>query len=114
MNELTVDGQAQSAMPGDLSGWRRMVFDRPTAVSVQCTDDSFRRYGSEIHAGTRTIVLSKNRDPQWKAELTFERVGEDDLVLNGIAHQQKLHVRLHRVALEKFVMRQPSFHWVQE
>ena len=114
VNELTIDGQLHSPMASDFSCWRRIVFDRPTLMSVQCADESFERYGEALNASARTIVLSKTRDPKWKAEFTFERVGQDELVLSGTANHHALQVQLHRAALQKFVLLEPSFHWVQE
>jgi len=114
VHELTLDGQLPSPMASDFGCWRRIVFDRPTLMSVQCADESFERYGEALNASARTIILSKARDPKWKVELTFERIGPDELVLNGTANEHPLHVRLQRAALPKFVLLEPSFHWVQE
>jgi hypothetical protein len=114
VSELSIDGQLRSPLLTDYDRWHRAVFDAPDRVAFQRMDDTFQRYGAAINANDKTIALSKDSDKNWKANFTFERVAEDQLILDGNMDSHKMHMQLQLVDLHKFLLVSRGFHWIQE
>jgi uncharacterized membrane protein YphA (DoxX/SURF4 family) len=111
---LSIDGQLRSPLLIDYGRWRRVVFDFPNTVSFQRMDDSFAGYGASINTKDNTIALTKNSDKNWKAKFTFQRVAQDQLVLDGNMDSHKLHMQLQLVDRDKIMLVNRGFHWIQE
>lgn len=77
-------------------------------------DDSLDGYAAAIDMNGHSIILLKMADPEWKATLTLQRPADDLLTLDGEADGYRLHLRLHRLNLDKFPLVGRGFHWVQE
>jgi uncharacterized membrane protein YphA (DoxX/SURF4 family) len=114
VSELSIDGQLRSPLLTDYDRWHRAVFDAPDRVAFQRMDDTFARYGAAINANGKTIALTKDNDKNWKANFTFQRVGENELVLDGNMDSHKIHMQLELVDLNKFLLVSRGFHWIQE
>jgi uncharacterized membrane protein YphA (DoxX/SURF4 family) len=94
-------------------GFRRIIFDRPQGASLQRTDDTVVNYGAAIDTKTGNVVLTKQRDQNWKANLKFTRVGADRLLLDGMI-DRPVHFQLALVDRNKFLLVNRGFHWIQE
>jgi uncharacterized membrane protein YphA (DoxX/SURF4 family) len=112
--ELSIDGQVRSPLLTDYDRWHRAVFDVPDRVGFQRMDDSFARYGATINSSGKTIALTKDNDKNWKANFTFQRAAENELILDGIMDDHRIHMQLQLVDLKKFVLVSRGFHWIQE
>ena len=111
---MSIDQQVRPPLLTDGSRWRRAVFDFPSQAVFQRMDDSFARYGAAINGKDKTIALTKDNDKNWKANFTFQRVGENELVLDGNMDSRKIHMQLELVDLNKFLLVSRGFHWIQE
>jgi uncharacterized membrane protein YphA (DoxX/SURF4 family) len=114
VSELSIDGQLRSPLLTDYDRWHRAVFDVPDRVAFQRMDDTFARYGAAINGNDKTIALTKDTDKNWKAKFVFQRVGENELILDGNMDSHKIHMQLELVDLTKFVLVSRGFHWIQE
>jgi uncharacterized membrane protein YphA (DoxX/SURF4 family) len=114
VDQLSIDGQVRSPLLTDYDRWHRAVFEIPNRVDFQRMDDSFARYGAAIDASDKTIALTKNGDKNWKANFTFHRVGEDQLILDGSMDGHSIHMQLQLVDSNKFLLVSRGFHWIQE
>jgi uncharacterized membrane protein YphA (DoxX/SURF4 family) len=114
VSELSIDGQVRSPLVTDYDRWHRAVFDAPNQAAFQRMDDTFARYGATINGGEKTIALTKGDDKNWKANFTFQRVGENELILDGNMDSHKIHMQLQLVDRNKFVLVSRGFHWIQE
>jgi uncharacterized membrane protein YphA (DoxX/SURF4 family) len=112
--ELSIDGQVRSPLLTDYDRWHRAVFDVPDRVGFQRMDDSFARYGATINSSGKTIALTKDNDKNWKANFTFQRAAENELILDGNMDGHTMHMQLQLVDLKKFVLVSRGFHWIQE
>jgi hypothetical protein len=112
--ELSIDGQLRSPLLGDYDRWQRAVFDFTDSMAFQRMDGSFARYGAAISSNDKTIALTKGSDKSWKANFTFQRVGENELILDGNMDSHKMHMQLELVDLNKFLLVSRGFHWIQE
>jgi uncharacterized membrane protein YphA (DoxX/SURF4 family) len=112
--ELSIDGQPRLPLLSDYDRWRLAVFDLPDIVAFQRMDNSFARYGAVIDSSKKTITLTKNADKSWKANFTFQRAAETELVLDGNMDSRRIHMELHLVDRNKFLLTRRSFHWIQE
>jgi hypothetical protein len=83
VDELSIDGQIRSPLLTDYDRWHRAIFDFPEAVAFQRMDDSFARYGASINVNDKTLALTKVSDKNWKANFTFQRQAQDQLILDG-------------------------------
>jgi len=60
IEQLSVDGQGRSPALNDYDRrWRRAIFDLPTSMAFQRTDDSFAHYDVSIDATRNTVALRK-------------------------------------------------------
>jgi uncharacterized membrane protein YphA (DoxX/SURF4 family) len=114
VDELSIDGQARSPLLTDYDRWRRVVFDFRERVTFQRMDDSFTGYGASINVNDNTIALTKNSDKNWKGNLTYQRVAQDRLILDGNMDSHKVHMQLQLVDRSKFLLVNRGFHWDQE
>lgn len=114
VDQLSIDGQLRSPLLTDYDRWRRVIFDFPTAMAFQRMDDSFDRYGTAISVNNRTLAFTKDSDKSWKATFSFQRVAQDQLILDGSMDGHKIHMQLQLVDRNKFLLISRGFHWVQE
>jgi hypothetical protein len=114
VEELSIDGQVRSPLITDYGRWRRVVFDYPTAMTVQRMDDSFAWYGCAIDANARTIALNRGGDKKWKGDFSFQRPADNQLMLDGTMDSHEVHMRLQLVDRSKFMLVSRGFHWVSE
>ena len=114
VDQLSMDGQLRSPLLTDNDRWRRVVFDFPTGTSFERMDDSFANFGASIDLNKKTIALTKSNDQKWKANFTFVREPQDQLTLDGEMDSHKMHLRLHLVDCNKFLLVSRGFHWIQE
>jgi hypothetical protein len=114
VDQQTIDGQLRSPLLNDYGRWRRVIFDSPARVTFQRIDDSFARYAATINVKDKTLVLNDDVDKNWKANFTFAREGPDQLTLDGNMDSHETHLQLRLVDLNKFVLVNRGFHWIQE
>jgi uncharacterized membrane protein YphA (DoxX/SURF4 family) len=114
VDELSIDGQLRSPLLTDYDRWRRAIFDFPSAMAFQRMDDSFARYGASINVKDNTLALTKYSDKNWKADFTFQRVAQDELILDGNMDSHKIHMRLQLIDQSKFLLINRGFHWIAE
>jgi uncharacterized membrane protein YphA (DoxX/SURF4 family) len=114
VDQLSIDGQLRPPLLTDYDRWRRVIFDFPTAMAFQRMDDSFDRYGTAISVNNRTLAFTKDSDKSWKATFSFQRVAQDQLILDGSMDGHKIHMQLQLVDRNKFLLISRGFHWVQE
>jgi hypothetical protein len=114
VDELSIDGQIRSPLLTDYDRWRRAIFDFPSAMAFQRMDDSFARYGASINLNDKTLALTKSGDKTWKASFTFQRVVQDQLILDGNMDSHRIHMRLQLIDRGSFLLVNNRFHWIQE
>jgi len=113
VTELTVDGEARPAALHDYDRrWRRAIFDSPSVVVFQRTDDSFARYGVNLNVQNRTLALTKGASRVWTAGFTYQRAAPDSLVLEGDMDGHRIRARLQLVGLDTFRLLNSTFRWM--
>ena len=114
IDEMSVDEESRPAVLNDYDRrWRRVIFDTPSVVVFQRTDDSFAHYEASIDTSSRAIALTKRNGGPWRASFTFDRPSADRLVLAGTMDGYKLRLRLRRVDLDTFRLLNSRFRWVR-
>jgi hypothetical protein len=114
VEEFEVNGQSRPPLLTDEDRWRRLVFDRPDLLVIQLTSDVRARYQLELEAETKVLRLRKRSDPQWRAELSYERSGEEQLLLTGSFGTETIRARLRRVPTAQYSLVSRGFHWINE
>ena len=115
VDRISIDGQLRSPLLTDYDRWRRAIFDFPARMAFQRMDDSFVPYGVSINGEAKTLALTKNSgDKNWKAQFTFQRLGQDQLTLDGNMDSHTVHIQLRLVDRNKFLLVNRGFHWIQE
>jgi len=114
IDEMSVDEESRPAVLNDYDRrWRRVIFDTPSVVVFQRTDDSFAHYEASIDTSSRAIALTKRNGGTWRASFTFDRPSQDRVVLDGTMDGYKLRLRLRRVDLDTFRLLNSRFRWVR-
>jgi len=114
VEELAIDGQVRAPDLNDYDRrWRRVIFDAPSAVTFQRTDDSFARFGVTVDSQSRTLALTKGNSKTWKASFSFERPSLDQLVLEGEMDGHKIRTQLRLLDSDTFRLLNSTFRWVR-
>ncbi|HTB16301.1 MAG TPA: hypothetical protein VK752_32260 [Bryobacteraceae bacterium] len=95
----------------DASSIRRVIFDRPTGMSLQRVDDTFTGYGAQVDTQNGVVTLKQNNSA-WT--IKFERTAPDRMTLAGLIDGQDLHMKLELLDRSKLLLVSRGFHWVQE
>ena len=111
---LTIDGQMRSPLLNDYDRYRRAIFDFPERMWFQRMDDTLLSLGSAIDTKGKTIALTKSTDKNWQGKFMFQRPAADTLIFDGEMDNHKMHMQLHLVDRNKFLLVNRGFHWVQE
>ena len=114
VQDFSLDGRSRPPLLTDTLRWRRIVFDFPQYMTAQGMDDSFQRYGIAIDTKTKTLVLSKSTDTNWKANFSFDQPVSGELVLDGSMDGHKIRAQLQLFDRSKFVLVSRGFHWISE
>jgi hypothetical protein len=114
VEQMTIDGQTRAPLLTDYDRWRRIIFDFTTQTSFQRMDDSFADFGSSIDEKSKTITLIKGRDETWQSTLTYARPAPDQLLLDGLFDNHKIHMQLKLLDRDKFNLVSRGFHWINE
>jgi hypothetical protein len=112
--QLAVDGQFRSPALNDYDRrWRRVIFDSPTGLAFQRTDDSFAHYGATVDLTSRSLTLTKGGSRSWTARFTVERPAQDRLILDGEMDNHKIHMELTLVEFDSFRLLNSGFRWIR-
>jgi hypothetical protein len=114
VERLSVDGELRPPMFNDYDRrWRRVIFDTPDLMIFQRLDDSFVHYGSTIDVDRHQIALRKIQSRQWRSSFSFERRGDDEMILDGEMDGHAIHAELQRVGMDVFRLTNGTFRWVR-
>ncbi len=113
---MTYDGKPRplSLAPTDAKLWRRLVFDLPDYVTAECMDESLASFRAAIDPKNKTVALTLQNKPKWRATLTSARSAPDKMTLEGLVDGHQLHLDLQAMDLNKFLLLGNRFHWIQE
>jgi len=111
---MSIDDVERAPLITDNDRWRRVMFDRPTAVTFQRMDDTFARFGSKIDMETKSLTLSKRDDPKWTATFSIEQPAADRMILKGAMDGKNVQMRLELFPRERFLLVNRGFNWIQE
>jgi uncharacterized membrane protein YphA (DoxX/SURF4 family) len=114
IDELAIDGQIRSPLVTDYERFRRAVFDFQDRMAFQRMDETLVSFGAAINVSDKTIALTKSSDKNWKGNFTFQRPATDQLIFDGQMDNHKMHMQLHLVDRNKFLLVNRGFNWIQE
>lgn len=114
VDEFQVNGEIRPAVAADETRWRRVVFDRPDLLAIQLMSDSRVRYLLDLDEDKRQMALAKRGDPKWSGELSYQRVAQDRLTLEGKFGEQQVRASLRRVDAPTFRLVSRGFRWINE
>ncbi len=114
IDELWIDGQLRSPLVTDYDRFRRAVFDFQGGMAFQRMDETLVYCVAAISTNHNSLTLTKSADKDWKANFTFQRPATDQLILDGQMDNHKMHMQLHLIDRNKFLLVSRGFHWIQE
>jgi hypothetical protein len=98
----------------DDASWRRVIFDH--RFVVQLASDSFRYYTLRLDPKEHSLLVRKaevgNRVDF--DHLSYEKLDDDTLSLEGHIDGQNVHARMRRMDLGSFTLLSRGFHWINE
>jgi hypothetical protein len=114
VEQLSIDGQLRPPLQNDYDRrWRRVIFDTPSRMAFQRTDDSFAHYGAAIDLDRHSIALTKGNSRSWHSAFTFRRPAAEHLILDGDMDGYKIHIELALVAFDSFRLLNSGFRWIR-
>jgi hypothetical protein len=115
VDQFSIDGVLRSPLLTDYVRWRRAIFEVPDRMYFEGMDGSLARYGASINDNDKTLALTKESDQGWRASFHFQRLAQDQLILDGSMDGHTMHMQLRLVDLKnKFSLVKRRFHWIQE
>jgi hypothetical protein len=114
VEQMSIDGVIRSPLVTDYDRWRRVLFDRPTAMTFQRMDDTFASFPVRIDEAGKSIALTKPADKNWSARFSFDRPAPDRLILDGQMDNHRIRMELRLVDRNKLLLVSRGFHWIQE
>jgi hypothetical protein len=115
VEQMSIDEQPRPPLLTDSARWRRAIFDAyPDGMAFQRMDDSFAPYVASVNLPERTLALTKKNDKNWRANFTFQRPAEDQLILDGRMDNHQVHVELQLTDRNSFLLVSRGFHWINE
>ena len=114
VEQLSIDGQLRSPLQNDYDRrWRRAIFDSPSRMAFERTDDSFAHYGVVIGLDDHSIALTKGGSRSWRSTFTFQRPAAERLILDGDMDGYKIHMELQLVEFDSFRLLNSGFRWIR-
>jgi uncharacterized membrane protein YphA (DoxX/SURF4 family) len=114
VEELSVDGTQRPPLTTDEACWRRLIFQSPAGMVIQPMAGANIYYRVTLNMDENTLLLNKSSEPEWKAQMTFQRPDIDQLIIEGDIDGHQTHARLGRLDESRFLLNNRGFHWVQE
>ncbi len=113
VEELAVNGAVRPLPVMDETLWRRLVFEWPGVIGIQYPHETdVREYELRLDPGPHLFTLCC--DPEWKAAISFKRVGPDALALEGTVNGEQIRGRYRRMNDSRFLLISRGFHWINE
>jgi UPF0716 family protein affecting phage T7 exclusion len=114
VESLSIDGEARPPYLNDYDRrWRRAIFDEPSTVIFQRTDDSFARFEAIVDSSRKTVELTKGNSKNWKANFNFDQPSPDRLILDGEMDGHRIRTELQLVNFDTFRVLNSRFRWVR-
>ena len=114
VERMSVDGEIRPPLFNDYDRrWRRVIFDTPDLMIFQRLDDSFAHYDASIDVDHHQIELRKIQSRIWRSTFTFDRRGDDELVIDGEMDGHRIHAELQRLGMDVFRLTNGGFRWVR-
>ena len=114
VTQMSIDGEPRPPLLTDNVRWRRAIFDYPQTATLQLMDDSFAYYRASIKLADKTLVLTKGADKNWRANLSFQRPVQNQLIVDGRMEDHQVHIELRLTDRNNFLLVRRGFHWIQE
>jgi hypothetical protein len=114
VEQMTVDGQVRPPLATDTTRWRRAIFQRPTDMSFQRPNDTFKGYGTTIDTVAKTLTLAMFDSTKTTFALTYERPAKNRLIVDGTMDGHAVHMELAYRDPDSFLQRSRGFHWISE
>jgi uncharacterized membrane protein YphA (DoxX/SURF4 family) len=115
VDEFSIDESLRPPLTTDNERWRRVIFDKPSWITVQSMDDSLKDYYVQLDAGQKTLTIWDTEHPHWKGVLAFSDSQSDHMTLQGNLGERPVSVKLSRMNLSdpsKFLLTNRGFHWI--
>jgi hypothetical protein len=114
VEQLSIDGQLRPPLQNDYDRrWRRVIFDSPSRMAFERTDDSFAHYGVVIDLDGHSILLTKGGSRTWRSTFTFRRPAAERLILDGDMDGYRIHMELQLVEFDSFRLLNSGFRWIR-
>jgi hypothetical protein len=110
VQRTVIDGAERPLTLGDSTHIRRVLMQRPTGISLQRMNDTFRGYAAAIDTTAKTITITM--PDTTKSVFTYERPTNERLILDGTWNGQGMRLELAFRDPESFVQRSRGFHFI--
>ncbi|HEV2444317.1 MAG TPA: hypothetical protein VGS58_00285 [Candidatus Sulfopaludibacter sp.] len=106
------NGQDVPPLLTDATRWKRVILQTPAFAALRLMDDSPRSFGAEYDAANKRLTLT-TPDKQ-KNVFQYSQPDADHVVLEGRLGGANLVVGLRKVDVQKFLLVNRGFHWINE
>jgi uncharacterized membrane protein YphA (DoxX/SURF4 family) len=114
VEEFSMDGQLRPPLLTDELRWQRLIVDFSKRLALQSMNGTRRFLGLELDPAKKSLALTKNDDPNWKAQLTFETLEPGLMSVEGPFEGHQIRAKLRKMDESKFLLNSRGFHWINE
>jgi len=107
-------GRDVAPLSSDVTRWRRVIIQSPSALTVRMMDDSPHVYATEYNQANNSVTLSGDPDKSRKNGFSYSRPDPEHVILAGTLGPDPLVVKLKRIDPAKFLLVNRGFHWINE
>ncbi len=114
VEEFSMDGQLRPPLVTDELRWQRVIVDFSKRLALQSMNGTRRYLGLELDAAKKSLALTKNDDPNWKAQLNFEALEPGVMTLEGPFEGHQIRAKLRKMDESRYLLNSRGFHWINE
>lgn len=97
----------------DTSRWNKFTISYAGGAKVKMMNDSIKRYNFVIDTVKHTMVMNTYADTVHKTYFTYQ-LKKDTLLIVSTFPKDSLHIRMLKYPMDKFLLINRGFHWVNE
>ena len=98
----------------DSTRWNKWAVTFSGASRVRFMNDSSKKYNTVLNTGQHTLVMNTYADTLNKAYFTYTEPQKGVLVFKGKFKKDSLQISLKKYDLNKFLLLNRGFHWINE
>jgi hypothetical protein len=114
VKSFVVNNDTVPPLMTDSTYWKHLIIQWGEYAQIRFLNDSTRGYSMKIDTVARTLYLKQRLDTMNKSLLTYQQVGEKNMLLRGTIKNDSVVILLDRKTDKDFRLTNRGFRWINE